>query len=185
MENKFKFLTKYSLSRKLKNKWFLIANVIVAVVIICLINIDHIIGFFGGDFNKPLTINIKDNTGYYETIKNGLSSIEKYLPDSKIKIKKVTNIKETKKKIKDTKNIILVINKDANIFKVDIISDDYIDKVKYQSIISTLNAVKNIIALEDLGIDEEKLKEVNEEIKVNRMFLDKSKTKNEESSRTL
>ena len=34
MENKFKFLTKYSLLKKLKNKWFLVANIIVLIVIV-------------------------------------------------------------------------------------------------------------------------------------------------------
>lgn len=34
MKNKFKFLTKMSLDRKIKTKWFLIANVILAIVII-------------------------------------------------------------------------------------------------------------------------------------------------------
>ena len=37
MENKFKFLTKYSLLKKLKNKWFLIGNVIVAIIIVGII----------------------------------------------------------------------------------------------------------------------------------------------------
>ena len=54
MENKFKFLTKYSLSKKLKSKWFLIANIIVAIILIALTNIDTIVKLFGGDFNDEL-----------------------------------------------------------------------------------------------------------------------------------
>ena len=34
MENKFKFLTKHSLSKKIKNKWFIIANIVVAIIVI-------------------------------------------------------------------------------------------------------------------------------------------------------
>ena len=33
MENKFKFLTKYSFSKKIKNKWFLIGNIIVLLIV--------------------------------------------------------------------------------------------------------------------------------------------------------
>lgn len=54
MKNKFKFLTKMSLDRKIKTKWFLIANVILAIVIIGICNIDNIIKFFGGDFDEKL-----------------------------------------------------------------------------------------------------------------------------------
>jgi calcineurin-like phosphoesterase family protein len=50
MTDKLKFLTKMSLNKKIKTKWFLIANLIFAILIIGLLNIDSIIKFFGGDF---------------------------------------------------------------------------------------------------------------------------------------
>lgn len=62
MKNKFKFLTKMSLDCKIKTKWFLIANVILAIVIIGICNIDNIIKFFGGDFDEKTRIYVIDNT---------------------------------------------------------------------------------------------------------------------------
>ena len=56
MRNKLNFLVGISLKRKIKSKWFLVANIIIALVVIALINIDAIIGFFGGDFNNKQTI---------------------------------------------------------------------------------------------------------------------------------
>lgn len=47
MKNKLLFLTKMSLKKKIKTKWFVIANAIFAVLIIGLINIDSIIKVFG------------------------------------------------------------------------------------------------------------------------------------------
>lgn len=47
MENKFIFLTKHSLKKTMKSKWFKIVNVIVMLVIVALVNIDGIITFFG------------------------------------------------------------------------------------------------------------------------------------------
>ena len=52
MKNKFKFLVGTSLKRKIKTKWFLIANIFLALVIIGVGNIDNIIKFFGGDFSS-------------------------------------------------------------------------------------------------------------------------------------
>ena len=64
MSSKFWYLTSISLKKKMKTKWFLIANIILAIVIIGLINIDGIISFFGGDFNDKTNIVLLDKTGY-------------------------------------------------------------------------------------------------------------------------
>ena len=76
MENKFKFLTKNSLSKKLKNKWFLVANIIVAIIVIGLVNIDSVVKFFGGDFSDDVKIKIVDNSGYYNEIKEQIINNE-------------------------------------------------------------------------------------------------------------
>ena len=60
--NKLKFLTKISLKRKINTKWFLIANIIFAILIIGLLNIDTVISFFGGDFDETQMVYVKDNT---------------------------------------------------------------------------------------------------------------------------
>ena len=52
LKNKLEYLTKMSLDRKIKSKWFKIANILLAVLIIAVFNIDSIITFFGGDFNE-------------------------------------------------------------------------------------------------------------------------------------
>jgi len=86
MESKFKFLTKYSLKKNIKNKWFLVVNIILAIVVIGLVNIDSIVTFFGGDFEDDLKIKIIDNTGYYERIEKDLNVFNKEYLDSKLKI---------------------------------------------------------------------------------------------------
>ena len=101
MENKFKFLTKHSLNKKLKNKLFLISNIIVAIIIVGIVNIDSIVKYFGGDFNDDIKISIIDNKGYYSRIKENLSLVKEYSEGSKIVIKKEKNdIEEAKKKLK-------------------------------------------------------------------------------------
>ncbi len=186
MENKFKFLTKHSLKKKIKNKWFLIANIIVALVAIALVNIDSIVTMFGGDFNKPLKINVVDNTGYYETVKDGLKGVESYLGTSKLKISKVSDVKKAKKKLSGTDDILLVINPDSNnVYRVEFITDAYVDAVKYQAIISSLNATKQSIALDLSGIDKDKLNQISSAVEIKRSFINEEKTEDEENTRTL
>ena len=62
MKNKFKYLTKISLKRKIKTKWFLVANIVLAIAIIAVSNIDLIINYFGGDFDDKTKIYVIDNT---------------------------------------------------------------------------------------------------------------------------
>lgn len=186
MENKFKFLTKYSLNKKIKNKWFVIANVILALVIIALVNIDGIISFFGGDFNKSLNIKIVDNAGYYEEVKTGLKGIESYISKSELKVTKVNDVKKEKKKLKGTDDILLVLNKDdKNVYNVEFITDSYVDNVKYQAIVTSLNTTKQSIALDLSGIDKEKLSQISSSVEVKRSFINEEKTEDEENTRSL
>lgn len=187
MESKFKFLTKYSLKKNIKNKWFLVVNIILAIVVIGLVNIDSIVTFFGGDFEDDLKIKIIDNTGYYDRIKTDLNVFNKEYLDSKLKIsKEKKSLDKAKEKLKDTEDILLVINNDENnVYNVDFISDAYVDTIYYQTIIMSLNTTKSSIALEKSNIDPAVLAGINTEIKVNRLFLDESKTKDEENSKMI
>ena len=184
MENKFKFLTKYSLSKKLKNKWFLVGNIIVAIIIICLVNIDQIVKTFGGDFDNETKIKIIDNAGYYDRIKDNLNNLSKVYGDSKLKIVKETNDEnKVKKSLKDSNDILLIVNNDElNVFNIEFISDTYIDTIKYQSILSLINNTKTQIALEKLNISGKDLEKAKEPVSVKRAFVDEAKTKDEESS---
>lgn len=184
MENKFKFLTKHSLIKKLKNKWFLIANIILLIVSVMLVNIDSLVSLFGGDFNKPLNIKILDNAGYYENVKIGLENAQSYITQEKVKITKVNNLDKAKKKIKDTQDILLVINPSNNVYDIEFITDSYIDNTKYQTIVNSLNNTKQSIALDLSLIDKEKLKEISSSVLVKRSFINKEKTQDEENTRT-
>ena len=80
MKSKLNYLISVSLKRKIKTKWFLIANIILAIVLIGLINIDSVITFFGGDFNDKTKVYIVDNTNEtYEIFKETLKNSSKAL----------------------------------------------------------------------------------------------------------
>lgn len=186
MENKFIFLTKHSLKKTMKSKWFKIVNVIVMLVIVALVNIDGIITFFGGDFSGDVKINVIDNTGYYNVIEENLKNVGKYLNDSKVIIKKVDDLNKEKKKLKGKKDILLVIKEDKdNFFNAEFITDSYVDTLKYQAIKASLNRAKEIIAINNSNIDKDELAKISKEVTIKRTFVDKEKSKDEESSRSL
>ena len=77
--NKLGFLTKYSLGKKIKSKWFIVVNIIILLVISALINMDSIIKLFGGDFNNNEEILVIDNIGVLETFKDIYAINNEYL----------------------------------------------------------------------------------------------------------
>ena len=81
MTNKLKFLTKMSLNKKIKTKWFLIANLIFAILIIGLINIDFVIKFFGGDFDETQEILVIDEASVFDSFASSYENSSKYLSD--------------------------------------------------------------------------------------------------------
>lgn len=186
MENKFMFLTKHSLKKNIKSKWFKIVNVIVMLVIVALVNIDGIVTFFGGDFSGDVKINVIDNTGYYNVIEENLKNVDKYLTDSKVIIKKVNDRDKEKKKLKGKKDILLVITEDKeNTFKAEFITDSYVDTLKYQAIKASLNSAKESIAINNSNIDKDELAKISKEVTIKRTFIDKEKSKDEESSKSI
>ena len=80
MKSKLNYLISISLKRKIKTKWFVIANIIIAIVIAGIINIDNIINVFGGDFNNQTKVYVLDETGLaYDIFKSELEETESIL----------------------------------------------------------------------------------------------------------
>ena len=185
MENKFKFLVKMSFLRKIKNKSFIIGNIIVLIIIALLVNIDSVVSFFGGDFNSNYEIRVVDNANYYDEIKKDLSTISNSL-DKEIKINKTDKKgKEEEKNLKSTKDILLVIDKDeTNIFTAKIISYSYIDNLDYEYILSALNKSKVRIAVNELNLSDEDVNKLSSNVNTKRVILDNN-SKGEEKSKTL
>ena len=77
MKNKFKFLLKDSLKKKISTKAFKIINVLLLLIIVAVINIDSVIKFFGGDFDEEVNIYVVDEVGVYDEFKSVMD--ESYL----------------------------------------------------------------------------------------------------------
>lgn len=185
MTNKFWFLTKNSLQKKMKNKTFIIVNILLLIVLVALINIDRVVMLFGGNFDKQNNIMVLDNTNKtYEIFKKTIDSEETIIDTGlKYKVKKVSDEKEAKKEIKKDEDILLIINNDENdIINVTMITYGYINSNLYQLINSSITASKQNLAMEEIGISAEELAKISKSVEIKRKYIEANKSKEEEQN---
>lgn len=188
MNKKLKFLIKTSLKKKIGSKWFLGVNILLVTLIIGLINIDNVINFFGGSFNKAIDIVVIDNTDKsYELFKSSMKTENKLIGEINLDkinvIKSEKNEEEETKDIKDNKKIVVVFDDDEEeIIKAKIISNSYIETILHQKIISSINVVKSSLAILKYNIKVEELAKINTLAPIERIYLDESKTQSEENT---
>ncbi len=180
MKNKFKFLTKESIKKKIGTKSFKIVNIVLCIIIVGIVNLDSIVRFFGGDFNEPVNIYVVDEIGVYDTFKAVMNnSYLDILQNYNATVKKADkDIEEIKNGIIDeeTDDIIIHIKKVEEptlerVFDVDFISYEYVDAVLYTNIVNGLNAVKENEALSMANISQELLSKIGKSVEINRVML--------------
>ncbi len=180
MNNKFLYLTKVSLLKKIKTKTFLIVNILLLIVTIALTNIDSIIKFFGGDFSNTNNIMVVDNTKkFYKLFKSDIDN-NSMITYNYI-IKEYNDEETARKKVKKEQDILLIVNYDEeNTIKVTLVTYGYINSTVYTSIESMTNDVKKELSLKNLNIDKEKLNNATKSISLKREFIKGSKNALEE-----
>ena len=191
MKNKLLFLTKESFKRKVKTKWFLVVNIILALVITCVLNIDSIINFFGGDFNEKQKIFIIDNSNKtYEIVKKQFEEYTSLIDKNKendFEIKKTD--KPYKKILEDEKNKnawVIVINSDKdNVLSYKLISESFIDTTDYQKLYTVLNNTKQSVAMSETKINPEDLAKITVPVTIEREILDETKKGEEEMTQMI
>ena len=179
MTRKFFYLMKLSFNKKLKSKWFIAVNIILALSLFAILNLNSIITFFGGEFDKPLKVLVYDKTNIsYPYLKNNIDSLTSELEDKKIVVKSVSN---ENKKIKDDE-ILISLNLDDNLLKAKVTSDKKIDSSVYQVIYQGLNATKQQVLMERLNLDTNTLALLSTNIDIKRVVLSDKKSQDENMS---
>lgn len=179
MLRKFFYLVKISFNKKLKSKWFIAVNVILAIAMFALFNLNSIITFFGGDFDKSLEILVYDKTDIsYDYLKNNLTNLANNLDEDKLVIKQVT---ENKKELKDDE-ILITLNIDDKLLSASVTSEKKIDQDIYQLIYQSLNSTKQQVLVEKLNLDSNTLAMLSNSINIERIVLSDKKTQDENTS---
>lgn len=178
MNKKLWYLTRLSLNKKIKSKWFVVANIIILIVLVGILNIDYIIKLFGGDFDKFTNILVVDNTNYvYDDLENIYNESSKYIED--IKNSTITlsdkTTEELKENLKD-KDIILEINNDNdNFISAKVIVNGSVDTIIYQFITTSINQVKTNIALNSYGIDKDTMDLIEKSVDIEKININEDK----------
>ena len=179
MLRKFFYLVKISFNKKLKSKWFIAVNVILAIAMFALFNLNSIITFFGGDFDKSLEILVYDKTNIsYDYLKNNLTNLANNLDEDKLVIKQVT---KNKKELKDDE-ILITLNIDDKLLSASVTSEKKIDQDIYQLIYQSLNSTKQQVLVEKLNLDSNTLAMLSNSINIDRIVLSDKKTQDENTS---
>ena len=190
MKNKLKFLIGVSLRRKVQTKWFYIANICIALVIIGLANIDHIINFFGGDFDQKTKIYVIDNTDVAFDIFKASADASFSLTDDSENNYEIINSDNSKEEIiemiktneEEKNSLALVFDlNEENIVDVELISNNFVDALDMSMINSAANSVKVYLAMEKFDISEEEIVAINSGVTINRTVLDESKDSADEN----
>ena len=190
MKNKLKFLIGVSLRRKVQTKWFYIANICIALVIIGLANIDHIINFFGGDFDQKTKIYVIDNTDVAFDIFKASADASFSLTDDSENNYEIINSDNSKEEIiemiktneEEKNSLALVFDlNEENIVNVELISNNFVDALDMSMINSAANSVKVYLAMEKFDISEEEIMAINSGVTINRTVLDESKDSADEN----
>ena len=176
MKNKFWFLTKVSLKRKVGSKWFVVVNVLLAIAIIALVNINSIITYFGGDFNQETEVLVKDTTNRaYDVFQANImadNNTDTEEETGKITVQSIVDDEETIKENLQNDQVLVILNEDANQYlSAQIISNEKIDTLTYQMLVQSLNQTKTALALEDHQIDPAVLSDISRPITVERLVL--------------
>ena len=181
MSKKFWFLTKQSLNKKIKSKWFIGVNILLLLVIVALINMNSIISFFGGDFNETTKVLVIDKTEMaYPVLKENIKEITKGEEDTKIIVKETNKTeKELKKDIKDNQVIIVFQNSEENYITAKVISKEKIDNTTYQYISQGLNATKTTVALAKTNTNPTLLAKLSSPMDTKRVVLNEKKSVDE------
>ena len=185
MNSKFWYLVGVSLKKKVKTKWFLIANIILLIVITCLINMDNIIHFFGGDFNDTVNVIVLDKSNLVGDIfEKNLNSTNTLLGnDYKTKVEITTKSEEDlKKEINDSNKIAIIFDEDDSAYiKATIMSKEKIDTMYYQTLVQALASTKTEVAMNLTTIDFSELNRITSSIPIDRVILDEEAKSEEES----
>ncbi len=178
MNKKLWYLTRLSLNKKIKSKWFAVANIIILIVLVGILNIDYVIKLFGGDFDKFTNILVVDNTNYvYNDLENIYNESSKYIDD--IKNSTITlsdkTTEELKEDLKD-KDIILEINNDNdNFINAKVIVNGSVDTIIYQFITTSINQVKTNIALNSYNIDKDTMNLIEKSVDIEKININEDK----------
>lgn len=168
-KQKIKEIIKFSLRKNIQNKWFVILNCLLFLIVVITLNADNI-----GDFLEEQNINLFDDEIKVEYIDNEEligSAVEDALAEyENVEVEKVTENTYTAENIEN--NIVVEINSsEKNILEAKIISKEGIDGDIYNKIVNALNEVRTEIFSANNNLEKEEIDNLQNGVPVERLML--------------
>lgn len=169
---KIKEIIKFDVEKSIQNKWFIIFNVVVFLVILIMTNMSHIESFLS-DHNmnfmemEDITIQVVDNENIlYAELEEKTADIDA------IKLEKIEENKYSKKNI-PADNVILVeaFSDEEEIIKIKLVSKEGIGDDVYNIIYDSIVDVRNELFATKHSITVEELGKLSSEPEIERVFL--------------
>ena len=175
MTNKLKFLTKISLNKKIKTKWFLIANLIFAILIVGLLNIDSVIKAFGGEFDDIQEILVVDRALVFDEFDLYYEEGSKYLTDyidTEITLYD-GSYEEGLELVEEEDKILLVIENDnIDYITAKVVSNESLGNVTSTLINAVLSKIRSNKVLLEYDISELEYQNINKGVEIETVILD-------------
>lgn len=188
MRSKLNYLIGVSLKRKVKTKWFLVANIIIALVVVGIINIDSIITFFGGDFDDAQKVYVIDDTDRaYDILAEQLSASSLQIVDSEesaFEVIKYDDVDKVNDLIEEDKDVIVIHleEKEEKGLTAKITSQSFIDTMDYQLITNALTNTKVSLNILDSNISIEDFNKIYDPIEIEREILNENEKSEDENT---
>lgn len=178
MKNKFKYLVKYSLKKKIDTKWFKVVNVLLLVLLVFLVNMDYLINLFGGDFEEKEHIYVVDNVGSFDAFSSYFNALAAEMGSEEYDIILDQDILNDEDAI--DQEVVVVLNpSNTEYLAGEIVSFNAVSRTTYEMIVSSLNAVKSELVLETSGLTPEEIAALSSPVEVNERVLNADAQNNE------
>ena len=178
MKNKFKYLIKYSLKKKIDTKWFKIVNILLLILIVFLVNMDYLINLFGGDFEETEKIYVVDNVGSFDTFSSYFNALATEMDMEEYEIILDNDILNNEEEIDE--EVVVVLNPSTTEYlSGEIVSFDAISRTTYEMIVNTMNAVKSELVLITSGLTPEEITALSSPVEITETVLNEEAKDNE------
>lgn len=178
MKNKFKYLVKYSLKKKIDTKWFKIVNVLLLILLVFLVNMDYFINLFGGDFEEKESIYVVDHVGSFDTFSTYFNALASEMGSEEYEIILDQDILNNEEEI-DDEVVVVLSPSNTGYLEGEVVSFDAVSTTTYEMIVSTLNAVKSELVLSTSGLTQEEIASLSSPVEITERVLNEEAQNNE------
>lgn len=189
MSSKLKNIIKHNVETSIRNKWFVILNVLMLLVAVVSLNLENILTLFEKqnidiEKNNKIVVSIDDETG--NLIKNLEEEIENFNLSDKIEVKLDANEGSYTSETMPDNFINVILNEDEEkIIEASVISKEAVNTEYLDVINSAITNTRNDLIAKKLNIDSNSIKLLESEVDIERIMLNVDSNSDSELIQTI